>query len=341
MFHRLTVLAGMAGAMLLGAGASAEPTQLKLATFGPPQSYFYVEVLIPWAEAVSRDSNGTIDIKHFGGSVLGNAGNMFDTVMSGAADIGWALQATVPAKFVKSSIIELPFGYESGESGAVAFWRVYSRGLIASDYAETHPFGFTAWPAAAIQTKSKKVQKLEDMKGLKLRVAGKLQADTLLALGAVPLAIPVDEIYTSIEKGVIDGAYASFTATRSFRLQEVARNFLDAPLNGAGAMLVMSAANFAKLPAAAKAAMDKHSGERLSRALGKSNDGEVVRLTKMLEDLSKQGKVQPMYKLSAAELARWTKTVQPVIDGWVSRTPNGKAILEGFRSEVAAAKKGS
>jgi TRAP-type C4-dicarboxylate transport system substrate-binding protein len=341
MFRTIPAVTGVLGAMLIAAGASAQPAQLKLATFGPPQSFFYAEVVVPWAEAVSRDSAGTVDIKHFGGSVLANAGNMFDTVMSGAADIGWALQGMVPAKFVKSSIIELPFGYESGESGAVAYWRIYEKGLIASDYEGVKPFGFTAWPAAAIQTKSKKVERLEDLKGLKLRVAGKLQADTVLALGAVPLAIAVDEIYSSIDKGVIDGAYASFTATRSFRLQEVARYFLNAPLNGAGAMLVMSQANYAKLPAPAKAAMEKHSGVTLSRALGRSNDGEVVRLTNMLADLSKQGKVHPMYQLGDAELARWTKAVAPVIDAWVQRTPDGKAILEGFRAEVAAAKRGS
>jgi TRAP-type C4-dicarboxylate transport system substrate-binding protein len=266
---------------------------------------------------------------------------MFDTVTSGAADIGWAIQASVPAKFVKSSIIELPFGYDSGEVGAVAFWRLYAKGTIASDYEGVKPFGFTAWPAAAIQTRSKKVTKLEDLKGLKLRVAGKLQADTVLALGATPLGIPVDEIYNSIEKGVIDGAWASLTATRSFRLQEVARYFLAAPLNGAGGMLIMSQANWAKLPQPAKSAFEKHSGESVSRALGRSNDGEVVRLADMLEGLAKQGKAQPVYTLSDQERARWAKAVEPVVDAWVKRTPDGKTVLDGFRAEVAGAKKGS
>ena len=57
--------------------AGAQPIEMKLATFGPPQSYFYKDVLIPWMNAVSQDSNGTVDIKYFGGGVLGNAGNMY------------------------------------------------------------------------------------------------------------------------------------------------------------------------------------------------------------------------------------------------------------------------
>jgi TRAP-type C4-dicarboxylate transport system substrate-binding protein len=316
--------------------AWAQPVQLKLATFGPPQSYFYAEVVLPWAEAVSKDSGGTVQITHFGGGVLGHAGNMYDVVTSGAADIGWALQGTVPGKFAKSSIIELPFGYDSGEAGAVTFWRLFAKGLIASDYDEVKLFGVTAWPAAAIQTKSKKVQRLEDLKGMKLRVSGKLQADTVLALGATPVAIAVDEIYQSIDKGVIDGAWASLTATRQFRLQEVAKNFLDVSLNGAGAMLIMNKQTFDKLPPQAKAAFEKHSGEALSRALGRSNDGEVVRVHQMLGELAKQKKIEPVYKLSDQELARWRKGAEPIANEWAQRVPNGKAILEAFRAEIAA-----
>jgi TRAP-type C4-dicarboxylate transport system substrate-binding protein len=326
-------------ALSMSGGTWAQAMQLKLASFGPPQAYFLAEIVVPWAEAVSRDSGGTVQITHFGGGVLGNAGNMYDVVTSGAADIGWALQGTVPGKFARSSIIELPFGYDTGEAGAVAFWRLFSKGLIAGDYDEVKLFGVTAWPAAAIQTKSKRVTRLEDLKGMKLRVSGKLQADTVLALGATPVAIAVDELYQSIDKGVIDGAWASLTATRQFRLQEVAKNFLDVSLNGAGAMLIMNKQTFDKLPPQAKAAFEKHSGEALSRALGRSNDGEVVRVHQMLGELAKQKKIEPVYKLSEQELARWRKGVEPIASEWAQRVPNGKAILETFRAEVTSLQK--
>ena len=218
---RLFALAAVMAACAVAGNAAADPIPLKLATFGPPQSFFYVEVIIPWMEAVNRDAGGAVEIKYYGGSVIGNAGNMYDAVLSGAADIGWALQGVTASKFVKSSIVELPFGYTTGEFGAVAFWRLYQKGLIASDYDAVKLFGVTAWPAAAVQTRSRAVAKLEDLKGMKLRVSGKLQADTVLALGATPVNMPVDEIYQSIERGVIDGAWASLTGTREFRLFEI------------------------------------------------------------------------------------------------------------------------
>lgn len=342
MSRRISALvpAALAAAMALGAPAHAA-TELKLGTFGPPQSFFYVEVVVPWLNAVNKDAGGAVAIKHYGNSVLGTAGTMYDSVMSGAADIGWALPHTAPGKFVKSTIIELPFGYDKGEHGAVAFWRLYAKGLIASDFEGVKLFGLTAWPAAAIQTKSAKIAKLEDLKGLKLRVAGKLQADTVLALGGTPVQVPVDQIFQAIDKGVIDGAWASATATVQFRLHEVTKNFLDVPLNGAGGMLVMSQANFAKLPAQARAAFDKQSGEATSRALGRSNDGEVVRVMGILAALGKRGKGNTVYTLPAAETERWKKVAEPVIAAWAQRTPNGAAILKAFRDEVAALRQGS
>jgi len=320
--------------------AQAQPIELKLATFGPPQSYFYVEVLIPWLEAVNRDSNGAVNIKYYGGGVLGNAGNMYDSVLTGAADIGWALLGSVPGKFVRASVIELPFGYDSGEIGATALWRVYAKGLIASDFDQVKLFGLTAWPGAEIQTKSKRVQTLEDMKGLKLRAQGRWQAATVTAFSATPVTVPVDEVYQALDRGLIDGTWSSLVLTGQFRVDEIAKYFLEAPLNGGGGMLIMKKESYEALPPAAKAAFEKHSGEALSRALGRSNDGEVVRVRAQLAELAKQGKISAPYSLAPEEFARWQKAAEPVIDSWTKSVPDGPAILAAFRAETAALKAG-
>jgi TRAP-type C4-dicarboxylate transport system substrate-binding protein len=334
-------LAGAVVALILAAvSASADPVQLKLATFGPPDSYFYVEVLIPWLEAVNKDSEGTLNIKYFGGGVLGNAGNMYDAALTGAADIAWALPGTVPGKFVKTSVAELPFSYDSSEVGSVALWRLYEKGVIASDFDEVKLFGLTAWPGADVQTKSKKVMRLEDFKGLKIRAQGHWQAATVTAFDATPVNVPIDEVYQALDRGVIDGVWGSLVLTREFRVNEIAHYFLEAPLNGGSGMLIMKRESFEKLPAAAKAAMEKHSGEALSRALGKSNDGEVKRVEALLADEAGKGKIDPPYTLSPEEFARWRKAAEPVSDAWAKGVPGGAAILAAFRAEAASLKAG-
>jgi TRAP-type C4-dicarboxylate transport system substrate-binding protein len=329
-----------AALVLGGSAAKAEPMQLRLATFGPPTSYFYVDIVLPWAEAVSKDSEGTVEIKHFGGGVLGSAGNMIDTVTNGAADIGWALQGTQPNKYTKSGVVDLPFSYETGEEGAVALWRSFASGLVASDYDGVKLFGVTTWPGGVIGTRQKTITKLEDIKGQKLSVSGKLRADVVTALGGTPVNVPVDEVYQALDKGVIDGLLGSITAVRQFRYQEVTKNWVASSLAGASAMLIMNKEKFASLPAPAKAAFEKHSGEALSRALGKDNDAEVKRAVAFLDEQAKAGKGTPVRALPDAEQARFVKAVQPVINAWIERTPNGRAVYDGYMTELAKVRAG-
>jgi len=100
-------------------------------------------------------------------------------------------------------------------------------------------------------------------------------------------------------------------------------------------MLIMKKEAFDALPAPAKAAMDKNAGEIMSRALGKSNDGEVVRVRAQLAALAKQGKIDAPYSLSPEEFARWKKAAEPVADAWTKAVPNGPEILAAFRAETA------
>lgn len=340
MSNFISRMAGAACALAMLGGGAAAQTELKLATFGPPNSFFLVDTVMPWAEAVSRDSGGTVTIKHFGGSVLATAGNMYDTVLNGAADIGWQVQGAVPSKFVKSAVVELPFAYDSGEAGAIGLWRVYAKGLVASDYDAVKLLAVTTWPGGSISTRSKQIQKLEDLKGLKLAVSGKLRADAVTALGGVPVSIPVDQMYQAIDKGVVDGNLGSITAMRPFKTHEVSKHWVNIPLAGAAAALIMNKARFDGLPPQAKAAFEKHSGESLSRALGKSNDAEAKRAWDFLQEQVKLGKNAPVKPLPQAEVARWQKAIQPIVEGWIGRTPNGKAIHDGYRAEIENVKAG-
>src|SRR6185436_11244594 len=121
-------------AVVAAAPVAAEPLALKLGTWGPPTSFFYVDVIDPWIERVNRDSQGTLAIKHYGASVLADQRRMYDAVKNNIATIGWVTPGTAPGRFVKTTIIELPFGVESGEAASVVYWRLYDSGLIADEY---------------------------------------------------------------------------------------------------------------------------------------------------------------------------------------------------------------
>jgi len=69
---------------------------------------------------------------------------------------------------------------------------------------------------------NKKIEKVDDFKGLKMRVMP-LYIPFLKALGASPVTIPPSEIYTSMERGVVDGFMWPNVGMASFGLQEVTK----------------------------------------------------------------------------------------------------------------------
>jgi len=69
---------------------------------------------------------------------------------------------------------------------------------------------------------NKKIQTLDDFKGLKIRVMP-LYIPFMKALGASPVTIPPPEIYTAMERGVVDGFMWPNAGVISWGLQEVTK----------------------------------------------------------------------------------------------------------------------
>ena len=89
------------------------------------------------------------------------------------------------------------------------------------------PF-FTAQAEAGIRGRpgSKKLKSLEDFKGAKIRMAGRLQGYILKKLGAASVTITPDEIYQSLERGLVDYAeYAYPHVDWSIGLHEVTKEW--------------------------------------------------------------------------------------------------------------------
>ncbi|MBP0650923.1 TRAP transporter substrate-binding protein DctP, partial [Mycobacterium tuberculosis] len=78
--------------------------------------------------------------------------------------------------------------------------------------------------ARSFYTAKKPIEAVADLRGLKIRV---LQSPTLIRmvqlLGAAPIAMSQDEVYTSLQQGVLDGAENNEFALTVARHAEVAK----------------------------------------------------------------------------------------------------------------------
>ena len=108
-----------------------------------------------------------------------------------------------------------------------------------------------------ILTRSTRVEKLEDLRGLRIRAPTEL-LPVLRNLGADPVDLPMGEVYSALAKGVIDGVVAPPETLQSLHFGEVAEYFFDVRIpRGAYPSRAMDMEVWQSLSAAEKAILEE------------------------------------------------------------------------------------
>lgn len=329
----------LAGAILiaitgLNAASAAGPITLRFSSFEPPQAFITSKILTPWAKRVTADSKGTLKVEMYAGGTLGRApASQMKLVMNGVADIAWIVPGYTPGRFDAVTAVELPFIVPSAYAGSVASWRMYAKGYWkGGGFDEIKPLCVCS-AAPALITTTYPATKLADLKGHKFRAAGPVSLNVIKALGAVPVGgITGPQLAESMSRGLVDGTLNEWNALQTFRVLDVAKHHIVLPLGGLSLMVIMNKQKYASLPPAAKAAIDKNSGEAFAKVFGAEfdkNNAAVLAATQKRKD-------HTIVFVKGDQRKAWHAAVKPVYAQWEKSMPNGKKLLKVFRDEVNA-----
>ncbi|MEA1916624.1 MAG: TRAP transporter substrate-binding protein DctP [Campylobacterota bacterium] len=179
--------------------------KLSLATSWPAHFDIMGTGVDRFAEKVKIASSGSLEIKIYPKNTLVPALAVFDACSTGEIDAFHSGPYYWKGKNSAFSLFSgIPFGFSAEEINS---WMYYGNGmkLWRQMYAKynLHPFlgGNTniqmgGWFREPIKS-------LKDMQGLKMRIPG-LGGEVFAKMGVNPILLPAGEIYTSLERGVID-----------------------------------------------------------------------------------------------------------------------------------------
>jgi len=186
----------------------------------------------PWCEKVEEVTNGRVKITIYYSQTLCKSPDNWDATKSGVCDISWTFVGYLPGMAPLSDVTTLPFlGIEKGAQGGYILWKLHEKfPEIQNEYAGNKLLLFKCTNPYFIVTSEKQVKTVEDMKGLKLRVHAGPPTEAVRALGAVPLLMPAPDLYTSLEKGVLDGVIYAAAFTHYFKLDEVVQYYTLVPV---------------------------------------------------------------------------------------------------------------
>lgn len=176
------------------------------------------------------DGKITIDVQASG--VLGSENDVLDTMLGGGGTIDMSrISAFALTSYggQKSMLLSLPYTFVSREH----FWNFATSDLAQEFLNESQENGsgvrglYYGEEGFRHFFTTKEISGMDDLKGMKLRVSNDPVMNGLVeGLGAYPTVVSFNELYSSLQTGVVDGAEQPIANYKSNAFPEVAPNLI-------------------------------------------------------------------------------------------------------------------
>ena len=285
----------------------------------------YMNAFTDMWERVEKETDGYIQIEMYYAGQLGEESDVLEGMQLGTIQ-GAQMATSVMANYSELFYVnDLPFLFESPEH-CEAFMKTDAAKSMSESLEK---YGFYVWDWGILGYKEpnlvkKCITSLDDCKGLKWRVMDTtVQVKTVECLGANPVVIAYNEVYSALGSKTIDCWMNDAVAFKNLSTYEVAPYYTAIPLFTSMQTCVVSKAAFDALPEEYQAIV--------KRVITEDEPG-VIRTSyqqnkKNIEDLKENG-FKDCYEIT--DVAPFFEAVQPVYDWMIETYPSTAPIIHAI-----------
>ena len=240
----------LAALCFAGAAHAQEVTLRLVSAF--PENQFYVKRTIEWVEKLNKEGKGTLQINFIGGPKAIPTFEVGNAVKTGVVDMGFSTGAFYTNVMPEADILKLSetSAAEQRANGGYELinriWAEKANMRYLAKVVEFTPFHLYL---------NKKIDK-PDLTGLKIRITP-VYRDFFQAMGASVMTTAPGEVYTALERGVIDGYGWPIHALFDLNWQEKTKYRVDPGFYNAEVSLIMNLDKYKALPAKARQFLDQ------------------------------------------------------------------------------------
>jgi tripartite ATP-independent transporter DctP family solute receptor len=289
-----------------------------------PDGYPTVEAVKYMGQLVSERTNGRIKIDVYNNSVLGDEKDTIEQTRFGVIDMNRVNAAPFNNLVPQTVVLGLPFLFRStehmhntvdGPIGDEILAAFEPHGLVGLAFYDSG--------ARSFYSTKKPIEKLADLKGMKIRVQ---QSDLWIAMmeafGANATPMPYGEVYSSLETGVVDGAENNWPSYESSRHFEVAKNYTLTEHSLNPEILVVSKMSWDKL---------SPDDQKVLRQAAKDSVGKMRELWQAREKASEEKVRAAGSNIVTVDKGEFADAMKPVYDRFVT-DPQMKDLLQRIRA---------
>jgi TRAP-type C4-dicarboxylate transport system substrate-binding protein len=233
---RITLYTFLLGTLTMGAQAA---TTIKIATVAPDGTAWMREMRAG-ADAVKKRTEDRIEIKYYPGGVMGDEPSVLRKIKIGQLQGGAFTGGELSAIDKDAQIYSLPFVFKNQEE--VDKVRAQLDPLLKKSFEQA---GFEAVGISgggfAYLMSVKDIRNKDDLKAAKVWVPqGDRIADAGFKAGGVtPISLPLADVYTSLQTGLIDTAANTPAGAIAFQWHTKIKHMVDLPLTYVVGILVI------------------------------------------------------------------------------------------------------
>jgi TRAP-type transport system periplasmic protein len=291
--------------------------------------------MVEFVKLLQQRTNGKVKITFYEGT-LGAITDHWEMLKGNAIQFAFTGDSPNIGRTPILTMVGLPMEFDDSISVWVALNELYKAGYLKELTDNFKVLSFQATDPFIYFFSKKKISKLEDWKGLKVRCGGSVQCMATSQLGASGVAMAGSEAYMALQTGVIEGTLSGIETAYDRKYYEPCKYALKQTLSFGALVLLMNKGVWNSLPPDLQNVIEQTAQEVNAADVRKRAEDE-----KML--WAEYGKRAEVYTISKEEAAKWKGMMDSVSQKYVqdaaSKGYPAKEALQLIRKVAASSKK--
>ena len=285
-------------------GTNALAADLKIATVAPDGSHWMQEMRAG-AEQIRMHTGGRVSIKFYPGGVMGNDAQVLRKIRVGQLQGGAFTAGGLAERYGGLNVYGIPLLFDSLDEVDAARARLDPKLIAGLEQAGFVCFGFVEGGFANVLS-NEPIHTVDDMRRKKVWVPEGDQISFLAMqeMGLSPVVLPVTDVLTGLQTGLIEIAFASPVAALVLQWHTKVRYFTSFPLSYSMGVFAVDKGAFGQLSAEDQQTVREVMGQTMSGLDREARDDN----RRAYETLLRSGLER--VDVDSANIANWRKTIE-------------------------------
>jgi TRAP-type C4-dicarboxylate transport system substrate-binding protein len=294
---------------------------LKFSYPTPERASLVPAYLVPWTEELTTATDGRVAITHYAENSLVKEEQQWDALLSGTSDIALIEPEFNPSVFPISEVGSLPYQFPDAVTAAKTYWDVVTQ-KAQDEWKDVQVLAVTVIAPAQYRGNVQIDGDVTKFKGTRMRSGGRIETWICEALGATPVEIGTGDLSPSLERGLADGAFLSYSLILAMA-KDFTKYTTQCDMFYRCWVIAMNKDVWESMPSNIQDSIMGVSGQEGSAKYTEANAGETMGEMKGLEGADKGMGNPPIYVLTPEEVESWSAATAPVVQKWIDELPEG------------------